>query len=409
MVNLLHHYETQSNRIFLLLEHISGGQLIQHVQSIRNPSKKRQRRKKAKKETENERIRMVVGGEIPSTKEGNERVLPSSSAEGHTPSSAEGHAHKSPLDEEDDLVLAKLRSLEPPPSHPVLSSLTSISSDSTNDEDSLTRLARIVKEDAEMAKINEEEGSDECKDDRLIDLRRQLMESFLEDDKDANHDDDSFHGNEDLHGNSGIHDDDGLHGDIEVKNESISSSSGEKEERNEEPLDVMGEYNNIRPEPAGEDGKDNEELSELEKHLMAFVSKPLVQEEDENNGAELEGGVSHIPSDSNIDTNGESVVDSLAPPTIDSKGLPTPTIDSSVSASIVELSEERNDVLQSTPESNDVPARDPTIQVVPATPTTSNPAPLSHPSTSEQLSVRREQDQSTPPEKNRKRYQRNKT
>ena len=160
----------------------------------------------------------------------------------------------------------------------------------------------------------------------------------------------------------------------------------------------MDEDNIIRPEPAGEDGKDNEELSELEKHLMAFVSKPIVQEEEENREAELEGGVSHIPSDSNIDTNGESVVNSLAPPTIDSKGLV-----SAHSPSMVELSE---DVQQLTPESNNVLTRDPspaTIQVVPATPTTSNPAPLSRPSTSEQLSVRRDQDQSTPPEKNRKR------
>ena len=40
MVQLLHHYETQTNRIFLLLEHIHSGRLIDHVLSLRQVHKK---------------------------------------------------------------------------------------------------------------------------------------------------------------------------------------------------------------------------------------------------------------------------------------------------------------------------------------------------------------------------------
>ena len=40
MVQLLHHYETQTNRIFLLLEYVKGSRLVDHVFSLRHLHKK---------------------------------------------------------------------------------------------------------------------------------------------------------------------------------------------------------------------------------------------------------------------------------------------------------------------------------------------------------------------------------
>ena len=300
MVNLLHHYETQSNRIFLLLEHISGGQLVEHVQSIRNRFSEKRRKKATKSELAGTTTnRIVIGGEgLPSKKGdaslGTDVLLPGrggvppgtdlvSLGKGEVPQEKTECdpypllADKSP--DEDDII-AKLNELGPPPSNPVLTSLTSISSDSdTIDEDSLTRLARIVKEDAAMTKIQEEEES--LQSDRLSDLRRQLMESFVEDDDKDNH----LHGDDLLGDREECVDDNGIR-----ENECVSKS--------EQDTELVDE----RLQPDGEDLNDDEgngEFSDLKKQLMAFVSTPLVDDDDKLGGVANDDKLEDVIEDDN--------------------------------------------------------------------------------------------------------------
>lgn len=247
MVNLLHHYETQSNRIFLLLEYISGGRLVQHVQSIRHPSlsKKKQAALEATKRvpatTPHDRI--VVGGErsteTPEAVSTNDKTPPT--------------LDKANEDDE-EMLLAQLSQLNPPPSHPVMSLSSYTSSDSEsqgiNDEDSLTRLARIVREDAAVHRTHEEgmedgdtNGDEErfVKKDKLSELRRQLMESFNEDCNELDTPTDIHHGDGN-HGNN-------LNGDI-VEDEQM--------------LD--------RPQPVGDNEDDSAAMSDLQRQLEAFLS-----------------------------------------------------------------------------------------------------------------------------------------
>ena len=295
MVNLLHHYETQSNRIFLLLEHVSGGQLVEHVQSIRDHNtidKKKKRRRKRRKEDQRTGTDAGTGsgpgtgsgtGSGPRTGSGPETgsdpgtgsgtgtgsglgiasrvVIGGECLPNETKESTVGGGEKTDpcptleacrdQDQYEEDLLAQLSALDPP-SHPVLSSLTSVSTESdNNDEDSLTRLARIVKEDAAMHKIEEEEKVAEDSD-QLAKLRRQLMESFDKEESDNESDD--------------------HHRDENGKVES-------KEEITIEEPEGNGCDDEERQQPEGE-GLENDGLEDLERRLMAFVSKNTDEEKE---------------------------------------------------------------------------------------------------------------------------------
>lgn len=193
MVKLLHHYETQSNRIFLLLEHVQGGRLVDHVQSIRdhklNKKKRKEKRKKSKKETSKkqnkntttvvpEMMRVVIGGES----KGDEEQRLEGDGEGETEDATlvdDTNQTTSTGNEDDDKymenLLEELTNLAPPTSLPVTSSLGGVSTDSQTDsqfgEDELDELRKQL-EDQEI----KEEEEDEEERDILSELRKQLME-----------------------------------------------------------------------------------------------------------------------------------------------------------------------------------------------------------------------------------------
>ncbi len=350
MVNLLHHYETQSNRIFLLLEHVSGGQLVGHVESIRNRYSERRKSKAKKSELAGTTTnRIVIGGEdvplgtgvVPTgtgTVPLGTGVVPTGTGvvptgtgvvptgtgvvptgTGVVPQSLPLHPildDRSPVatsDEED--IIARLKELDPPTSNPVITSLTSISSDS--DEDRLTRLARIVKEDATMNKIQEEEEIEEERD-RLSDLRKQLMESFT-DDNESNR----------LHGD--------LHGDLH------SDLHGDKEEYTNENVTIV-QQDSERLQPEGED-EESEEFSELKKQLLAFVST-----------VDEIGGVVSNDDDKLGGVVNEGIVN-----------------DEEQTTSSSNISIENPDQQYSHSGSDNITSQDPTISIIPSTPTITIP------------------------------------
>lgn len=322
MVNLLHHYETQSNRIFLLLEHVSGGQLLKHVHSIRHPSstkgKQAAKEEPTKREPTIPHNRIVIGGE------NTDHQTPP------TGNQAPPTVSKSTDEGDEDLLLAQLSELDPPSTHPVMASLTSFtSSDSESqgmtDEDSLTRLARIVREDAVM-------HEEEQQRDKLSELRRQLMESFNEnpasDEQDTptddNHDDchsdnlDPGSGNNELTTDDVPVDDHSVPVDdslvpvndpaVPVDNPvpvSVEDHSVPVEDHSVPADDPLVPVND-RPLPVGDDTtNDDDTMNDLQQHLMAFISEPITTEEHSvtkdtsdmtNTSKELESGSDDIPA-----------------------------------------------------------------------------------------------------------------
>ena len=192
MVKLLHHYETQSSRIFLLLQHVQGGRLVDHVQSIRdhklNKKKRKEKRKKSKKETAEkqdksttsvvpEMTRVVIGGES----EGEEEQRLEGGGEGEREDVKlmdDTNQTISTENEDDDKhmqnLLEELTNLAPPTSLPVTSSLGGVSTDSQTDsqfgEDELDELRKQLEDQGIKEEEEEEEG------DILSELRKQLME-----------------------------------------------------------------------------------------------------------------------------------------------------------------------------------------------------------------------------------------
>lgn len=194
MVKLLHHYETQSSRIFLLLQHVQGGRLVDHVQSIRdhklNKKKRKEKRKKSKKETAEkqdksttsvvpEMTRVVIGGES----EGEEEQRLEGGGEGEREDVKlmdDTNQTISTENEDDDKhmqnLLEELTNLAPPTSLPVTSSLGGVSTDSQTDSQFGENELDELRKQLEDQEIKEEEEEEEEEGDILSELRKQLME-----------------------------------------------------------------------------------------------------------------------------------------------------------------------------------------------------------------------------------------
>ena len=289
MVKLLHHYETQSNRIFLLLEHVQGGQLLHHLQSIREQHRnvlkgKKQKKKKAKKQTEEQLQvedlvtnstavnRVVIGKEI---NEGREEQRGGLGGEDTNISTSPAPLPKSTVSEDQymESLLAQLTGLDPP-SHPVITSLNSVGTESegtttgSDEEDSLTKLRRILLEDTAMKKEEEER-------DTLADLRRQLMEEST---NDGNLDEEKCLREEETDElENAIQAIDDFEEEEEEKEDSVRErESPEGEEVEEESTKKE------RDEDVRTDGHD---FSELERCLLAFTSG--IDQGEKNNDKEV--------------------------------------------------------------------------------------------------------------------------
>lgn len=212
MVKLLHHYETQSNRIFLLLEHVKNGRLIDHIQSIRHHQLRQPKRKRRNKE-EISFDRVVIGQETSSSS-----TNASPTDANHTdanPTNANptdaNPSNASHTDEQESYIehlLEQLTTITPPTIIPMTSSIggsehTEVQSEEGSEDDLLDRLRRQVEElDTSQSRENEEgeettsdnemmkllESNMKEDEEQLIDLEKQLIaftSSSLQDDRES--------------------------------------------------------------------------------------------------------------------------------------------------------------------------------------------------------------------------------
>lgn len=168
MVKLLHHYETQSNRIFLLLEHITNGLLGDHIYCIRKNSRER-KRKKVRDTTISDRV--VIGQEstIPNTTNtantGTNDTLPTAAGANYdivstaaTGTANDSEEKKEVKEEEESYVESLLEQLTVPSTKLPTDSITSVTSNNSIGSD-----------------VSSTVGGGED-DDMLVILRRQVEE-----------------------------------------------------------------------------------------------------------------------------------------------------------------------------------------------------------------------------------------
>ena len=115
MVQLLHHYETQTNRIFLLLENVQGGLLVDHVLTLRQLHKKEASLAsgaphKMKKEEEGKREGMTLQLQQDDSEDSLARKLEALEVVRADPIGGES----SDDDPEMDRMLEELMTIEPP-------------------------------------------------------------------------------------------------------------------------------------------------------------------------------------------------------------------------------------------------------------------------------------------------------
>ena len=264
MVKLLHHYETVSNRIFLLLEHIKNGRLVDHVQSIRGnqmgkrlrekEERRRRKREKRRKVEGEELARVVIGQESSSNTISPVRLSPDVS--GESPNTSQSpislpHSHGSPVavepyDNEDksgtriipsnpspnskteeDYIQYLMENLTPPTELPITSSPESSMGGGGGGGERINDGGKISDEEEEV--------------DVLEILRKQMDELCCEDEDEGKRDKDNAN-------------------DDSVTNETETLLDGEEEDKGEEDNELMGRE------------ESEEQLLELEKHLTAFTS-----------------------------------------------------------------------------------------------------------------------------------------
>ena len=311
MVKLLHHYETVSNRIFLLLEHIKNGRLVDHVQSIRgNQMGKRLREKEERRRRKREKRRKVEGEELTRVVIGQESssntispVHLSPDISGESPNTSQSpislpHSRGSPIavepyDNEDksgtriipsnpspnskteeDYIQYLMENLTPPTEIPITSSPESSMGGGGGGE-------RINN----GGKISDEEDKEEEEVDMLEILRKQMDELCRKDEDEGKRDKDNAN-------------------DDSVTNETETLLDGEEEDKGEEDNELMGRE------------ESEEQLLELEKHLTAFTSLS-VPDSDINLNLENQDTTSDttapVSSDTGVASSDTAVASSNAP------------------------------------------------------------------------------------------------
>ena len=153
MVQLLHHYETSNHRIFLLLEHVKGGRLVDFVQA------KRDQWQRLKEAVENPQpsnllVTRLASMDTKSQTVHEQSALPTDAA-GHVglpasepPLNSESPGEGESADQEMERMLSELTSIVPPSDAPLTGSLASEGTDSeaTDSIDRLTLMRRRLEE-----------------------------------------------------------------------------------------------------------------------------------------------------------------------------------------------------------------------------------------------------------------------
>ena len=272
MVKLLHHYETVSNRIFLLLEHIKNGQLVHHVQSIRDHQlgrrlherEERRRRKREKKRLrdQGEELARIVIGQESSTLSPGPPLSPNVSSESlnttQSPISLP-HSHGSPIQDphglqpknEDDYIQYLMENLSPPSELPVTSSIGS-----------------------SMGGGGSDDGEEDEKEDMLDVLRKQMEELCKEDEEDQSTREDDAKATDDADRENEAEiqailteGDSKENGDSFTERDTCSKENGDSLSKENDSI-IGGDTNKEDDELLG----DQEQLLELEKHLSTFTS-----------------------------------------------------------------------------------------------------------------------------------------
>ena len=268
MVKLFHHYETQTNRIFLLLEHVNGGKLVGHVSSIRSC---------CSKGLTVEADKNQVVGKIPEMTQAVEQISDKTCGHTEAPVCSTSVAKSSQeCDENDEHIenlLEQLTSIVPP-TNPVTASLSTVSADSEEEE-----------EDKRSKICNQKDDVEEF--DELDHLKKQLAE--LVPGRSENGRDEGEMTTEDSRS------------DVATEGSPL---------HNEDGLDVI----NTPHDDASDNNSEEEDstLSELRKHLVEFTTMPIVNDVSSN----LE---SVQTTDSKID-NGNGIEVGALVPTLDSDG-----------------------------------------------------------------------------------------
>lgn len=160
MVQLLHHYETSNHRIFLLLEHVKGGRLVDFVQT------KREQWQRLREAVENPQPSNLLVTRLASMDTKSQTVHEQSTIPMNVAGRVGLPASESPLlpespgeesaDQEMERMLGELTSIVPPSDVPLTGSLASEGTDSEA-TDSIDRLTLMRKRLEEM--MGESDGS----------------------------------------------------------------------------------------------------------------------------------------------------------------------------------------------------------------------------------------------------------
>ena len=252
MVKLLHHYETQSNRIFLLLEQVKSSQLVDHVQSIREHRLQRKRKKRRKNEKSPQQETTIE-----TTETASEPTIESSSIQDTAGDSGlviqETAASNEDNDQYMESLLKQLTSLSPPTSNLPTSSISTIGGQS--------------------------EASEEEEDDELAMLRKEI---------------EALDSNENV---SALKEEETM----ETNNQEITiaqTSSNEEDGANTEI-----EVSEVNTEIASVEDVDNSEsLDELERQFLAFTSEIPDNFEGNHDNNDLHSEETVMESDKNITT-----------------------------------------------------------------------------------------------------------
>ena len=153
MVQLLHHYETSNHRIFLLLEHVKGGRLVDFVQA------KRDQWQRLKEAVENPQPSNLLVTRLASMDTKSQTVHEQSAIPMDAAGRVDLPASEPPLlsespgegesgDQEMERMLSELTSIVPPSDAPLTGSLASEGTDSeaTDSIDRLTLMRRRLEE-----------------------------------------------------------------------------------------------------------------------------------------------------------------------------------------------------------------------------------------------------------------------
>ena len=151
MVQLLHHYETSNHRIFLLLEHVKGGRLVDFVQT------KREQWQRLREAVENPQPSNLLVTRLASMDTKSQTVREQSTIPTNVAGRVGLPASESPLpespgeesaDQEMERMLGELTSIVPPSDVPLTGSLASEGTDSeaTDSIDRLTLMRKRLEE-----------------------------------------------------------------------------------------------------------------------------------------------------------------------------------------------------------------------------------------------------------------------